>query len=105
MKDERGTLADMVKKKEVTRVVITRYPPKYSKARIRRAISQLFSLELYIAGSGITWSEGNNWFLECRLEFADGESAQLITDYWHLYLEDAKGYGLFARISGNSIPK
>ena len=92
-------LVDLLDNPEVVRVVVTKYPPRYSEGPIRKTLTQLLSLEIDTTGSSIGWSEGSNWFLECRLELGIRGSARLVTDGWHIYLEDTEGYGWFARIS------
>ena len=82
------------------RIVVTSYPRKYATGPMRTAIAQLFSLDLDITGSGIGWAENNDWFLECRLELEGGETAHLVTDTSHIYLEDPQGYGWFSRTRG-----
>lgn len=95
------SLTDLLDNQEVVRVVVTKYPSNIAEGPMRKAVAQLLSLEIEGARSSILWSEGNDWFLECRLELGINGLARLVTDGWHLYLEDTKGYGWFSRISPN----
>ena len=99
--DRPGRMMDLLDNQEVLRVLVTKYPGDYAEGLVRKAIVQLLSLEVEEAQPRITWAEGNNWFLECRLELGIRGAVRLVTDGWHFYLEDTRGYGWFSRISAN----
>jgi hypothetical protein len=80
---------------------------KYSRDRfnstsaVAQTLMQLWRLHIESPEPFIMWAEGNDWSIECVIQFKEGKSVRLVTDGWHSCLEDADGYRWFFRISPN----
>jgi hypothetical protein len=70
---------------------------------IRQKIKRVWQGRFQGSSCQIMWAEPTIWSIEAVLEFEDGKRSPLITDGWHVALQDHKGDSHFFRLSAPAL--
>jgi len=83
---------------KVKRIRVLRAEPyKISPEQARATIEKVWSRKFAWLACQIGWDETALWSVEAELEFEDGKKGALITDGWHVAIQDHEGHNWFVR--------
>ena len=86
-----------VKRIQVVRAETYKISPAPKPEQVRMAIEKVWSRKFESMGCQIEWDEAVMWTVEAELEFEDGKKGTLITDGWHVAIQDHDGHNWFVR--------
>ncbi len=86
-----------VKRIRVVRAETYKIWPAPKPEQAREMIEKVWSRKFGWMACQIEWDEGALWSVEAELEFEDGKKGALITDGWHVAIQDHEGHNWFGR--------
>jgi hypothetical protein len=86
-----------VKAIRVVRAETYKGAPAVKAEEARAKLEKVWSGRFGFMACQIGWAEPTLWSVEAELEFEDGKKGVLITDGWHVALEDHEGNNWFLR--------
>jgi len=86
-----------VKRIRVVRAETYRISSARKPEEVRATIEKIWSRKFGWKACQIEWAEWAPWSIQAELEFEDGKKGVLITDGWHVALQDHEGHNWFVR--------
>ena len=86
-----------VKRIRVVRAETYKIWPAPKPEEVRATVEKIWSRKFGWMACQIEWDEGALWSIQAELEFEDGKKGVLITDGWHVALQDHDGHNWFVR--------
>jgi len=86
-----------VKRIRVVRAETYKISPAPKPEEVRATVEKMWSRKFGWMACQIEWDEGALWSIQAELEFEDGKKGVLITDGWHVALQDHDGHNWFVR--------
>ena len=86
-----------VKKVRVGRAETYKISPAPKPEEVSATVEKMWSRRFGWMACQIEWDERALWSIQAELEFEDGKKRVLITDGWHVALQDHDGHNWFVR--------
>ena len=86
-----------VKRIRVLRAEAYKISPAPKVEDVRATIDKVWSQKFVWMACRIAWDEAALWSIQAELDFEDGKKGVLITDGWHVALQDHDGHNWFVR--------